>query len=228
MSCTLKFENLNISRKDHELIRSFSSEISGGEFIVFTGANGTGKSTFLKTLVGLLDILEGDISFDGKSVKDLGSTQRSRLFTYSNSKKIEEEYIRIKDLVALGRYPYLKVLHLKHAANELVNHYLKEMGIDEIKDKFLNEVSDGELQKASIARALVQDAPVIVMDEPSAFLDYPSKKLLFKLLRELAVDKNKIIICATHDVELASKFGTQFWHLEDGSIKVSDSPVEWA
>lgn len=223
----LKFENFGVSRKEIELIQPFSNESGGGNFIILTGANGSGKSTLLKTLVGLTGINKGVISIDGKCLESYSSEERSRLFAYFNSKKIEEEYIRIIDLVALGRYPYLKLDYAKRKENALIDFYINAMGIADIQNKFLNEISDGELQKASIARALVQDTPIIVMDEPTAFLDYPSKRSLFTLLRNLTLEKGKIIICATHDVELVSVFGTMFWHIGDKTLKFSDKPIDW-
>ncbi len=223
----LSFNNLLIARKNTELIASFSAKIENGNFVILTGANGAGKSTFLKTLAGLIPITNGEILIDGIPVMSYSHHQRSRLVAYADSKKIEEDYIRIIDLVKLGRYPYLSVRIEIKVQNALIEFYMKELGILAIKDKFLNEISDGELQKANIARALVQDTPVIVMDEPTAFLDYPSKRQLFSLLRDLAKERNKIIICATHDVDLASGYGSKFWHLEDKKLQFSDKPVEW-
>ncbi len=112
-------------------------------------------------------------------------------------------------------------------ADDMIQLYIREMGIESIQNKFLNEISDGELQKAAIVRALVQDTPFLLMDEPSAFLDYPSKKHLFSLLKATAFEKNKIVICATHDVELAAKSGTHFWHLDDKTITISDHSIAW-
>jgi iron complex transport system ATP-binding protein len=223
----ISFEQLGIGRKGIELIQPFTAELRPGSLVILTGANGAGKSTLLKTMVGLLEIVKGGILIDGQPLGKFNIEARSKIFAYANSKKIEEEYIRIIDLVGLGRYPYLKVHQTKFKDDELITHYLNILGIAHIRDKFLNEVSDGELQKAAIARALVQDTPVIIMDEPTAFLDYPSKKLLFSLMKNLALDQKKCIVCATHDVEMAAKFGTHFWHLENKELKFSGKGHEW-
>lgn len=227
MVARIKFENVSIDRNKVNLVQSFSQEIRQGQLVILTGANGAGKSTLLKTVAGLIPLSKGDIQFDDISLDKIGSGTLSKVLAYSNSKKIEEEYIRIIDLVTLGRYPFLKVNTNKEGERQLINRYIDEMGIGPIQHKFLNEISDGELQKASIARALVQDTPVILMDEPTAFLDYPSKLQLFTLLRKLALEENKIILCATHDVEMAAKYGTAFWHLENKSLAFSDKPIEW-
>ena len=224
----LKFIDLQIKRKETLLIQSFNCELQSGALLVLTGANGAGKSTLLKTLVGLLPIVNGEILIEQRSLKNYNSTERSHTLAYINSAKIEEAYIRIIDLVRLGRYPYLKVHNDNAKVEAAILNVLKELGIESIQEKYLNEVSDGELQKAAIARALVQDTPILVMDEPTAFLDYPSKKTLFESLKNMAIEKNKIIICATHDVELASQYGTQFWHLENGVISVSDKSMAWS
>lgn len=227
MEKSIKFDNLSIARKGKVLIEPFSSELTGGDLVILTGANGAGKSTLLQTLVGLIDIHKGGITIDNMPMQSFSIEERSRVLAYSNSKKIEEDYIRIFDLVALGRYPYLKVNPAHSLQDENIQYFLGALGIEAIQEKFLNEISDGELQKASIARALVQDAPIIVLDEPTAFLDYPSKLQLFELLKKLAIEKNKIILCATHDVEMAAKYGTRFWHLENKFLKFSDKAHEW-
>jgi iron complex transport system ATP-binding protein len=228
MKDKIVFDKVSISRNNTLLIQPFSATLGEGDFVILTGANGAGKSTLLKTLARLIAAGGGEILFNGVSLSKIGSEERSKNFAYSNSKKIEEEYIRIIDLVTLGRYPYLKVNTGKALERQLIDRYIGEMGISSIQHKFLNEISDGELQKAGIARALVQDTPVILMDEPSAFLDYPSKLQLFALLRKLALEENKIILCATHDVEMAAKYGTRFWHLENKSLSFSDKPIEWS
>ncbi len=223
----LKFIELEIKRKDALLIQNFNRELNEGELVILTGVNGSGKSTLLKTMVGLLPTQTGDIQIKQRSLKAYSATERSHTIAYVNSKKIEESHIRIIDLVRLGRYPYLKV-HRETVNIEFdISSILQALGIEAIQNKFLNEVSDGEMQKATIARALVQDTPILVMDEPTAFLDYPSKKILFQLLKTMAIEKNKIIICATHDVELASRYGTQFWHLENRVISLSDKSMAW-
>lgn len=223
----VKFENIIIKRKGEVLISDFNANVASGQFIILTGSNGAGKSTLLKTLVGLLPITNGDIIIQNKAMSQFSHLERSQTIAYVNSQKIEDEYIRLIDLVRIGRYPYLKVQHTLIDDEIDITNILKALGIESIKEKYLNEVSDGELQKASISRALVQDTPILVLDEPTAFLDYPSKKDLFQLLKTLATEKNKTILCATHDVELAALYGTQFWHLENKVISLSDKSIAW-
>ncbi len=223
----LKFSKLSIQRADTTLINDFNVEIEKGGLIILTGANGSGKSTLLKTLVGLLPITKGEIIINNRAVTNYAHEERARTIAYVNAQKIEEAYIRVIDLVRLGRYPYLKVQHEKALEDVNIAGVLKALSLEAIQYNYLNEISDGELQKSTIARALVQDTPILVMDEPTAFLDYPSKKELFKLLRAMALEKNKVIICATHDVELAAIFGTEFWHLENKVISVSDKSIAW-
>lgn len=209
------------------LLNDFSVELNAPALVILTGANGAGKSTLLRTLAGLKKADKGVVNYNGNNLETLDNTEIAKLLAFANSKKIEEEYIRIIDLIRLGRYPYLKVHHDVQLADDMIQLYIREMGIESIQNKFLNEISDGELQKAAIVRALVQDTPFLLMDEPSAFLDYPSKKHLFSLLKATAFEKNKIVICATHDVELAAKSGTHFWHLDDKTITISDHSIAW-
>ena len=101
------------------------------------------------------------------------------------------------------------------------------MKIEHLAGKYLNNISDGEWQKANVCRALAQNTPLILMDEPTAFLDYPSKLQFLADLKKIAAEKDKIILVSTHDVELASRYGTQFWQLAEGKCHISDKPFAW-
>lgn len=223
----LHIESLGISRGERVLVQPFNASLKAGALVILTGANGSGKSTLLRTLVGLRSEASGEIRFNGQNINAISAMDKAQLIAFSNSKKIDDEYIRVIDLVRLGRYPYLRVFKAGNEDETLIERSMKSMGITHISHKFLNQISDGELQKASIVRAFVQDTPFLMFDEPSAFLDYPSKKALFETLRHMALEQNKIILCATHDIELAAMYGTEFWHIADQVLNISAQQKAW-
>jgi iron complex transport system ATP-binding protein len=143
--------------------------------------------------------------------------------SYVNTDRVREEYIKVEEMILFGRYPYLNT-QSANSANTALEEAIQLLNIDSIRHKYLNGISDGEWQKANIARALVQDTPVIIMDEPSAFLDYPAKVQLFKDLQTIAQNKNKLIIVSTHDLDIANRYGSAFWQIENGVLSTSRLP----
>lgn len=212
---------------------AFSVEVESHGLIILSGRNGVGKSTFLKTLAGLIPALNGKV-FIQSVLMNHGTTKkssffktnnnfnlRSKLLAYTNTERIKEDYITVGDLIRYGRFPYLRQDPISDDS-DILQATIEMLGISPIVDKYLNTVSDGEWQKANIARTLVQDTPLILMDEPSAFLDYEAKSQLFSELRSVAEKKNKLIIVSTHDLDLAKRFGHQFWHIQDGQFHQSN------
>lgn len=203
--------------------------------MILSGRNGVGKSTLLKTLAGLLPVLSGSVSIqnialpvsDSNKFSFFCSNQHfhdlSQVLAYTNTERIKEDYISVGDLIRYGQYPYLTQPSAKHN-QDLFDETVNMLGLEPLLSKYLNVISDGEWQKANIARTLLQDTPVILMDEPSAFLDYEAKSQLFGELKNIASAKNKLIIVSTHDLDLANRHGTHFWHIQDGHLQMSDRP----
>lgn len=225
MAHLLEISQLVTGRKD-AIIQSFDSQLDGGNLVIISGKNGTGKSTLLKTLAGIIPSYSGKVSVNGNIVKYGAHALLSKQIAYVNTERVNEDYIRVEELIRFGQFPYLKKGFEKDD-NELFDSAVELMNIRDILKKYLNTISDGEWQKANIARAIVQNTPVILMDEPGAFLDYPSKIHLYSDLRKIASDKNKLILITTHDIELANRFGHLFWHIENGILSISEKPFEW-
>ncbi len=221
MNC-IEFKNISIGR-NNALIDAINFKVKAGTLLIFTGKNGTGKSTFLKTIAGLIKPLSGSVVFNNQNIHLLTYNQRAQIIAYVNAQKHTADYIKIIELVSLGRFPFKDKLNNETIALQC----LTEMGIAHLAQKYINEISDGEFQKANIARALAQQTPVILLDEPSAFLDYPSKKELFIYLNKIAIEQQKIIICPTHDIELSQYAGNLFWHLEDNKLTESAKQEAW-
>ncbi|MDD4148586.1 MAG: ABC transporter ATP-binding protein [Bacteroidales bacterium] len=191
-----------------------------GDFICIVGRNGTGKSTLLNTLAGVIKPLEGNCYINGKEINKIKHAERSRIISYVTSRLDYYSNIKIFDLVAMGRSPYTNIFDKKSEQdNKIILQYLEDLEICHIKDKPLYSVSDGERQRAMICRAFVQETPVILMDEPTAFLDYYSKNKLLEKLSELAEKNKKCIVFSSHDLEIAFKFVSKIWLFDDNKVE---------
>jgi iron complex transport system ATP-binding protein len=222
----LEIKHLDIGRKSI-LIQNINCDIEKGELVILTGVNGCGKSTLLKTIARLIQPLSGSIMVNRMQLSRLSARECSRLIAFASTNRINEDYIKVSEMVAFGRFPFDQKRWNDMQSDRHVEEAIKRMNIGHIADKYLNTISDGEWQKANVSRVLAQDTPLILMDEPTAFLDYPSKIQLFKDLKEIAIDQNKVIILSTHDIELAVKYGTLFWHIHDKKFISSTQPIPW-
>lgn len=225
MSDLLHIDQLIVGR-EIQLIKPFSISLNAPNLIILSGRNGTGKSTFLKTITGLIPAIAGSTSINGITIQAKHQKTISKLVSFVNTDKVKEDYIKVIELIEFGRHPWLLSKNEQHS-NQIIEEIIQLMGIDHLKYKYLNTISDGEWQKANIARAFVQNTPVVIMDEPSAFLDYPSKQQLFKDLKSIAFNKNKLIIVSTHDLDIANQYGTGFLHLENQQLQYSDKAYSW-
>lgn len=221
----LNIEALCIGHQQ-SLFDNIRLKIDNPGLAILSGPNGIGKSTLLKTITGLIPAISGQIEIMGERISSDKRLKLSRTVSYVGTERVRDDYITVLDLVRYGQFPYSK-LGLPENAERHLDHVMELLNLNLISGKFLNTISDGEWQKANIARALVQDTPVIVMDEPSAFLDYPSKKKLYSGLSALAKSNAKLIICSTHDMELANAYGDYFWHMDLNGFQSSLKPFHW-
>ncbi|MCO6495460.1 MAG: ABC transporter ATP-binding protein [Bacteroidetes bacterium] len=196
-----------------------SAEILSPAFILLLGANGTGKSTLLKVLGGLINATAGKVMFNGEPVNKLSKKGGFVSFVFASRPHVD--FMKVSDLVMSGFYahnnPFAK---LSRQQLERYEFAMRMTGITALKDNYINKISDGEFQKAMIARALVQDTPLIILDEPTAFLDYRSKRELFELLSQIAKQESKIIFASTHDPDLAQERGELFWLIKNKELQV--------
>jgi len=178
-------------------------QIKSGTLTALIGKNGSGKSTFLKTLCGMLPILSGNILIAEKEISECNEKARSQLVAFVGSSQLIIPYLSVKEFVLLGRSPYTGVLG-RYAAKDI--HIVEEMlslfQLKDLKDRELTQLSDGERQLTSFARAFAQETPVILMDEPTAFLDYGNKRDLLKTLKKASESSGKCVIISTHDLDL--------------------------
>jgi iron complex transport system ATP-binding protein len=207
-----------------------NATLHSGRLTCLIGANGIGKSTLLRTLSAFQPPLRGEIFIDNESpipLSTLTDKQLSRLIGVVLTEKPDVQNMTVFELVGLGRSPYTGFWgRLNEEDKEVVKESLRLVGIESLQDRLIQTLSDGERQKTMIAKALAQQTPVIYLDEPTAFLDYPSKVEMLTLLRHLARETGKTIFLSTHDMELALQIADELWLMTAGtpSSDTAESP----
>lgn len=189
------------------LARSVDLDFKGGELICLTGSNGSGKSTLLRTLAGLLPPLEGRVLLGGEPVEKLSALARARTLAVVFARFPTGTHLRGYDYVALGRSPYSGWLgRLRERDHAVVADALRLADAERLAASPVDELSDGERQRLSVARALAQEAKVLLLDEPTAFLDLPHRVDLYRMLRELARGRELCVVMSSHELDLALRF----------------------
>jgi len=204
----LKISQLTVGYQDRRRIL-FESNLPNlsfyeGQLIAVVGSNGCGKSTFLKTLLNLIPAIHGQISWQDKLIDDFSFNEWAKIQSVVLTDTLPPSNFSCSEIVALGRLPYT-AWHGLNALEDLkiVDEVLKEMNLWEIKNKLHHELSDGQLQRTMIARALVQNTPLMIFDEPTTYLDLAHQHKLIRLLKDLTHQRNKCVIFSTHAIELA-------------------------
>lgn len=200
----IRFNNLTLGYGTRTLIDSLTGEVRCGELTALVGRNGTGKSTLLRAIAQLGEIHSGDIFLNGKPIGDISPAELSTLVAFVTTDKVRIANLRCRDVVALGRAPYTNWIgRMQQQDNEIVEQALASVGMSDYADKTMDRMSDGECQRIMIARALAQQTPIILLDEPTAFLDMPNRYELCTLLQRLAHEEQKCILFSTHELDIA-------------------------
>ncbi len=188
------------------------AHVNAGEFVCLLGPNGAGKSTLIKTISGFLPALSGEVYYQNRLLSKLSDQQRSQMVSVVLTEKVAVPNLNVFELVALGRAPYTGFFgRLTDDDVQKVYEAIEIVGLQDYTYKNIEQMSDGERQKIMIAKALVQDTPLIILDEPTAFLDFPAKIEVMQLLLRLARENNKGILLSTHDLEMALQIADKIW-----------------
>ena len=202
--------------KQIEIQSSLNLQLKKGELCCLIGPNGVGKSTLLRSFSAELNSLSGDILLDGTSIKNYDSQQLSKNLSIVLTESVYIPNMTVKELIAMGRFPYTNFWgKINNKDREKVDEAINLLSLQSLANRNFIELSDGEKQKVLIAKALAQDTPLILLDEPTAFLDFPSKMAILAELRKIAHQKNVGIILSTHDLELALKMADLIWLLPE-------------
>ena len=187
----IELKNLTTGYGEHIVARSINSIIPEGNLISLLGPNGVGKSTLLRTLCAFQPAISGDIIINGTSLQELTQAQLSRIISVVLTERLDVRAMTVHNLVSLGRSPYTGFWgRLDEEDERQVRQAIDQVGISELYEREIGTLSDGELQKAMIAKALAQQTPIILLDEPTAFLDFPSKVEMMRMLHRLAHEMN--------------------------------------
>jgi iron complex transport system ATP-binding protein len=201
------------------VIKGFNTSVRQGELIAVIGRNGSGKSTLLRTIIGLQFPLSGTILVEGNDLQSYGRMELARKASYISTEMVRALNMTVFDLVALGRYAYTNWTGKIDSANHsVIMDALNKTGMTTMISRFIGELSDGERQRAMIARVIAQETNLMVMDEPTAFLDIGSKFEILHLLHDLSKSNNRTVIFSTHDLHLAMNHADKIWLLKNSGV----------
>lgn len=222
----LKTEHLNIGY-DSDLIRDICIEVLPGRIVTLIGPNGSGKTTLLKTLTGELAVRGGIIYLDGKDKSCMSSYDVARALSMVMTEKIRPELMSCREVVEVGRYPYTGRLGLlSDEDRKKVCDAMEKTDITSLADSFFTELSDGQKQRVLLAKALCQEPEVLILDEPTSFLDIRYKIDLLDKIRSFAKEKNIAVLMSLHELDIARKISDTVVAVGEGRILKVGSPRE--
>ncbi len=202
------------------VLNDLNIELCGGEFICLLGANGSGKSTLIRTIAGFQAPLGGEVIVDGQKIDSFSRQAIAQRISVVLTDRVAVSNLNVFDLVSLGRYPFTNwLVNLTKEDKQAIDSAIKLTGITDLLDSKIFELSDGQIQKCMIARALAQDGPIMILDEPTTHLDLNNRVEIMRLLRELAHNQNKTILVATHELDLALQMADSFLLISQNGIQ---------
>lgn len=208
---------------------NINASLRAGELTCLLGPNGAGKSTLLKTLSATLPPLSGSLELLGRSIEDYSAAELAKATGIVLTDRPTQELLTAEELVGLGRSPYTGFFgRLSSDDRAIVADAIEAVGAGDLAHRAVSTLSDGERQKVMIAKVLAQQTPVILLDEPTAFLDYPSKVEIMVLLRKLCATKGKTVFLSTHDLDLALMIADRLWLLRKKAPLVTGTPEDLA
>jgi iron complex transport system ATP-binding protein len=200
----IKLQNITLAFGRRTLIESASAHFECGQMTALLGRNGTGKSTLLRAIASLGKLQEGSIEIGGRDISVLSNAELARMIAFVNTERVSVEAMTAYDLVAVGRSPYTDWSgRLRSDDHKIIERSIAIAGVEHLADRYVDTLSDGECQRVMIARALAQDTPAILLDEPTSYLDMPNRYELCTLLGRLAHDEGKCVIFSTHELDIA-------------------------
>lgn len=222
-SVCISTNNLTIGYEHTVVQRDLSFSLLQGEMVCMLGKNGCGKSTLLRTLAGLQPALSGTFEI-APSPHSLITSSPHNNIALVLTERLSLENTTVHDVVAMGRYPYTSFLGgLSHDDERVIALALQQVGLEDAAHTFFNAHSDGEKQRVLIAKAITQETPIILLDEPTAHLDLPNRIKILQLLRRLAHEQGKTVLISTHELELAIQLSDRILLMSEQGIQL-DTP----
>lgn len=200
----IKLNDITLSFGSRKLIEHASAHFECGRMTALLGRNGTGKSTLLRAIASLGEVQGGAIKIGGRELSELSNADLARMVAFVNTERVSVEAMTAYDLVAVGRSPYTDWSgRLRGSDHEVIERSIRIAGVEHLADRYVDTLSDGECQRVMIAKALAQDTPAILLDEPTSYLDMPNRYELCTLLGRLAHDEGKCVLFSTHELDIA-------------------------
>lgn len=231
MNRTIDIKDLSIGYREKDSVKivagNIHAGINEGELTCLLGANGVGKSTLLRTLSAFQPKLGGEIQIQGKEIEAYKGGELSQVISVVLTDKVDVRNMTVEELIGLGRSPYTGFWGtLSPKDKEVVREAIAQIKIEPLRYRMIHTLSDGERQKVMIAKALAQETPVVFLDEPTAFLDFPSKVEIMQLLHRLSREMHKTIFLSTHDLELALQIADKLWIMDKRSGLTVGTPED--
>ena len=212
----LSLINLDVGYNATPLLNAINLNANKGELLALMGLNGTGKTTLFKTILKETPSLSGKVLFGDKEL-ELNQLQSQISVVYTE--RISIYGFSVTDMIAMGRMPHTNRFgKLTSKDQEVINASIKSLKLDDIAEHQIDNLSDGQFQKVMIARALAQETPLLLLDEPTAFLDIKNKKMIHELLVDLSQNHNKTILVSTHDITFCQLHCDKVWLVKDGEL----------
>ncbi len=209
------------------LLSGLNLTLEKGKLVALLGQNGAGKSTLLRALTCDERPISGTIEVDGKNLLEMPQKQRSRILGLVSTERIQAGALTVTELVGLGRQPHTGFLgRLDEEDHQIVHQAMVDAGIISKANEYVASLSDGERQKAMIARALAQQTPIIILDEPTAFLDVASRIETMRLLQTLAHDRGKAVLLSSHDISQSLMLADQLWLITTDRQVLTGAPAD--
>ncbi len=213
--------------KEHRIADDLNLSLPEGELVCLIGPNGAGKSTLIRTLMGMQPALAGDIYLKDRKLSDISELEKAKQLSVVLTTPVQVSHFTAFDVAALGRYPYTGwngVLSTED--RELVSYSLDSVGATHLADRYMHELSDGEKQKVMIARGLSQDPNVLILDEPTAYLDLPHKIEILRILKQLTRHPGRAVLLSIHDLDIAMRIADRIWLLNKSGELFTGAPED--
>lgn len=212
---------------DIRIHQDISVDLKEGELVCLIGPNGSGKSTLLRTLAGIASPLAGEVMIGNRKLSAVSNQEKGLLIAMVLTDRVVNNFLKVQDLVALGRYPYSGWMGRLNAEDRVKTEEAIELcSLQDLRHKTLDRISDGERQRVMIARAIAQDTPIIILDEPTAHLDMKTRVEILLLLRNLARLTKKSTVVATHELELAISLSDELWLMPEKGRFIKGKPED--
>lgn len=217
----IELKNITIGFDQKPLLKNLHATLAKGEVIALMGRNGVGKSCLLKTMASLNNPISGSLTLDGKDIFALSSNEIAKTLSIVLTERPDVDFLTVNELLNLGRAPFQKD-QIKD--EKIVNEVTSTLGIESLKTKYFSDLSDGQKQKVLVARALIQEPLYLFLDEPTTFLDIPTKLELIKILKKVAATKKTAILFSTHDWDFVKEDVDKIWLIDNEGLLHCEKP----